>query len=435
MGWLAALAAAVTLTVTAGAAAVAGAQAPPTAVPAAGPCGPPPPDPAPFTTNTNRTGLVDLFFFDAQGAPVTFYECLGDRAKKLGVRAAPGAAITELKGATPWRCGRVERHFAATATLPGATEPMRGLASVRTASCAHRFRLRVPAHVGRGGSARIRLVDGWGLGGIRTRLCLTAPSGGRRCRTVPFPAAVSTASQAFRPRERGRWRIDLQVTRFHVRQSVAVGVRSVAAPAVPTVLATGDSTMQGVESSLADDLGDAATVVSDVHPGFSMSLGGGWPAIARAQVARSRPATTVISLGAAEGFAMTVADGRTHDCCDAAWVAGYADRVRRVMDIYRRHGRARVFYLTIVGQRQPARQAVVDAVNTAILRAAKGRTGVSVLRMDQLFSPHGYQEYLRYRGRDVDVREPDGVHLNASGTAIEAREVARAVRGTTSAPR
>jgi hypothetical protein len=191
--------------------------------------------------------------------------------------------------------------------------------------------------------------------------------------------------------------------------------------------------MQGVESSLADDLGEAATVVSDVHPGFSMSLGDGWPAIARAQVARSRPATTVISLGAAEGFPMKTTDGRTHDCCDAAWIAEYTRRVGRVMDIYRRGGRARVFYLTIVAQRQPTRQVVVDAVNTAILRAAKGRAGVTVLRMDQLFSPHGYQELLRYRGRDVDVREPDGVHLNASGTAIEARETARAVRGSTRA--
>jgi hypothetical protein len=29
----------------------------------------------------------------------------------------------------------------------------------------------------------------------------------------------------------------------------------------------------------------------------------------------------------------------------------------------------------------------------------------------------------------VPVREDDGVHLNASGTAIEARETAKAIRG------
>jgi hypothetical protein len=32
------------------------------------------------------------------------------------------------------------------------------------------------------------------------------------------------------------------------------------------------------------------------------------------------------------------------------------------------------------------------------------------------------------RGHDVHLREPDGVHLNVSGTAIAATAVARALR-------
>ena len=48
--------------------------------------------------------------------------------------------------------------------------------------------------------------------------------------------------------------------------------------------------------------------------------------------------------------------------------------------------------------------------------------------MDRLFSPTGYQESIVYRGRAVDVREPDGIHLNVSGTAIAATVISRVLR-------
>src|SRR4051812_48985693 len=104
-------------------------------------------------------------------------------------------------------------------------------------------------------------------------------------------------------------------------------------------------------------------------------------------------------------------------------------RARAMMRTYRQGGRARVYFETIPLSRDPARAAIVRLCNQAFVEAARGLTGVSVLRMDLLFSPHGYQETIRDGGRDVRVREDDGVHLNASGTAIEARETARAIRG------
>jgi hypothetical protein len=48
--------------------------------------------------------------------------------------------------------------------------------------------------------------------------------------------------------------------------------------------------------------------------------------------------------------------------------------------------------------------------------------------MDQLFSPFGYQDAIRYRGRRVRVREIDAIHLNVAGTAIAAQVVADAIR-------
>lgn len=48
--------------------------------------------------------------------------------------------------------------------------------------------------------------------------------------------------------------------------------------------------------------------------------------------------------------------------------------------------------------------------------------------MDLIFTPDGYGDVIRYRGRDVDVRGVDGVHLNVAGTAIAAKVVARELR-------
>jgi hypothetical protein len=213
-----------------------------------------------------------------------------------------------------------------------------------------------------------------------------------------------------------------------LRGEIAVGVQAVDLPVPPTVLATGDSTMQGVESFLADELGDDATVVSDVHPGLAISNGNALLPIALKQVARVRPRSTVVSIGAVEGYRMRGADGATHDCCDEAWVTEYARRVRESMDAYRQRGRGKVFWLTIPGPSDPARAPIVDAVNRAIVLAAEHLAGVRVLRMDLLFTPAGYREVMRYRGRDVRVREGDGIHLNVAGTAIAARAVAQALR-------
>jgi hypothetical protein len=416
--------------VPAGGGALANAAAPP---PPASPslCVPAAQGTSPFTSDTNRVGLVDLYFFLALGQPVTFYECVSGQPHLLGVRSAQ-SDVTPFYGATQWRCGRLTREFAATVTLPdGSFE--RGTTDLHTESCAHRFALQAPPVVAPGQRAVVRIVDRWGLGGIHTRLCTISPLGTRACRVVAFAAAVNAADRSFRPTIRGDWLVELDVRSYRVQATVAVGVRRAATPVLPTLLATGDSTMGGVDSFLADDLGARANVVSDVVPGFAISLADGWATIATAQVRRLRPSVTVISLGANEGFPMVAADGTKHACCDAAWVAEYARRVHRIMAIYARGGRARVVYLTIPAPRDPPRVPITTAVNTAIVQAASGLPSVRVLRMDQLFSPRGYQPSIRYDGREVDVRAPDGVHLNVAGTAIEAQQVLGAL-GAAGAP-
>ncbi|MGH2944155.1 MAG: hypothetical protein ACRDLN_15420, partial [Solirubrobacteraceae bacterium] len=119
-------------------------------------------------------------------------------------------------------------------------------------------------------------------------------------------------------------------------------------------------------------------------------------------------------------------DGAAHACSGPDWVDEYGRRVRSMMLTYRRRGRGRVVWLTLPIPR--GSRAMTDAVNLAVLRAARGLQRVTVLRIDLFFSPSGFREVMRYRGRNVRVRERDGIHLNIAGTAIAAKLVAAELR-------
>ena len=67
-------------------------------------------------SETNHTGVIDLYFEPALGTPVTFYECVRGRPHRLGTAQPDGTAFTGLKGAVPWACGRRVRHFVSTTT-------------------------------------------------------------------------------------------------------------------------------------------------------------------------------------------------------------------------------------------------------------------------------------------------------------------------------
>jgi lysophospholipase L1-like esterase len=287
--------------------------------------------------------------------------------------------------------------------------------------------LSVPRRLAPGAVGRIRVIDRWGNGGVTAQLCVTPPGASRTCGDERLRRAISVATRRFRATTSGRWRVELRFRGHRVRRSIAVGagVGSTAPP--PTVLTTGDSTMQGIDSFLADELGDSAKVRSDVRPGTGISKPlGPWATLARTQTEHLRQAATVVSLGVADGFPLRARDGTRQECCGAAWTAEYTRRVRVMMRTYRRHGRARVLWLTLPIPKGP--RAVTDAVNRSVVQAAEGLAGVSVLRMDLFFTPDGFRDVMPYRGRSVDVREEDGIHLNITGTAIAAKIVAAVLR-------
>jgi hypothetical protein len=157
---------------------------------------------------------------------------------------------------------------------------------------------------------------------------------------VRLRRAASVATHRFRPRSSGHWRVELRFRGHRVRRSIAVGDDHDAAKPPPTVLATGDSTMQGIDTFLADELGDGARVVSDIRPGTGIAKPlGPWATLARTQTRRSRPAATVVSLGIVDRFPLRLSDEAQLECCGPDWIAEYTRRVRAMMKTYRRGGR------------------------------------------------------------------------------------------------
>ena len=197
-----------------------------------------------------------------------------------------------------------------------------------------------------------------------------------------------------------------------------------------TLLVTGDSLAQPLDTELAQRLAEdgGVKVIREVKLGTGISKTGllDWGRFSLQQARRDEPDAVVVFLGANEGFPIR-ARGREAECCGAAWTDAYADRVKRVMDNYRRRGAARVYWLQLPLPREKARQEIARAVNEGIDAAAKPfGEQVSVLDMERKFTPGG-----RYRDAigGERVREPDGIHLNGAGAELAAEEVIAAVRG------
>jgi len=379
--------------------------------------------------DVTEVGVVGLGYVAPLGSQVEFRERVGNRSKVLGVEpvkptSPPAAGLEE---AVRWRCDRLVRRFEATAMAPDGSSSQDSY-DVRTPSCVNRLKLSVPRRVARGATARISVKDRWKSGGLKPRLCITPPRGRRSCRVLSFPRTIDVAGRRFRASRRGLWRVELRLSGHRVRAAVAVGGARYVSPAqLPTLLATGDSSMQGIDSALDDRLAEKAIVSSDLQPGSGVSRGVEWLTRAPAQAKRYRPRTTVISVGGLEGHPMKTPDGATRECCDALWAEEYTRRIRVMMRTYIRGGKGRVFWLTIPTPRDLEVANVVGIVNRAILRAAEGLAGARIVRLDSIFTPNGYREYMPYRGRSVRVRQSDGGHLTAAGAAIAAEAVTKAM--------
>ena len=207
------------------------------------------------------------------------------------------------------------------------------------------------------------------------------------------------------------------------------------------VLATGDSMIQIVDGILAQRLERrrGARVRSDAHisTGVSKLFMLDWVKRARQQARSLHPDVTVMFIGANDGFPMKTRAGASTACCAAAWTAEYARRVESMMRSYVRGGRSYVYWLTLPAPRRGDFARVYRAVNRAIKRAADrvGR-GARVIDLVKVFTPGGrFRQQIRFRGRTIDARQADGVHLSVAGAAVAATLVVDRLHADRALPR
>jgi len=137
----------------------------------------------------------------------------------------------------------------------------------------------------------------------------------------------------------------------------------------------------------------------------------------------------VIFIGANEGLPMPGPDGRDVGCCGPEWAAIWANRARQLMDNYRQNGAAKVYWLTVPTARDPDRKPITDAVNAAVYAAAAPiRSQVRVVDEASFFTPGDrFRNAMEVDGSEEIVREPDGIHLNQTGSGLAADQVEEAL--------
>jgi lysophospholipase L1-like esterase len=199
-----------------------------------------------------------------------------------------------------------------------------------------------------------------------------------------------------------------------------------------TLLITGDSLSTPLDLELGQRLApDGIDVIRDPHlaTGISRDDLVDWAQLSATQVAEDHPDAVVIFIGANEGLSMPGPDGKDVSCCGPEWAAIWANRARQLMDNYRQNGAARVYWLTVPTARDPDRKPITDAVNAAVHAAAAPiRNQVRVIDDASFFTPGDrFRNAMEVDGREEIVREPDGIHLNQTGSGLAADQVEEAL--------
>jgi lysophospholipase L1-like esterase len=198
------------------------------------------------------------------------------------------------------------------------------------------------------------------------------------------------------------------------------------------LLVTGDSMSQPLDQDLAQALApNGVRVTRDPHigTGISSTVLVDWAKLSAYQVQRYHPDAVVVFIGANDGYSMPGPNGKLVNCCSAEWAAIYAGRVRRMMNIYRQAGTARVYWLTLPTPRDSLRAQIAKVVNAAIeVGAEPWRDQIRVIDTVPVFTPgNRYRDSMTINGAPTIVRQSDGIHLNDAGSALAAKVVLAAV--------
>lgn len=374
-------------------------------------------DPPALLGINSQRGYIDLGMLAPTGSRVDFFERIDGQAVQIGSGSAeadveyPSATVLRI---AKWRCDRLIRRFVGLATAPDGRQTI-ARAETRTPDCRDRLEVVVPRKIARGGLLPVTVFDRFTLGGTKATVCAGVQGAKARCKTFELTEAAPTGTVRFRAGRDAVWRVRVKHPGGLIERVLTVGKakRPAEAAGLPALLITGDSLIQGIDAFLSDRLQTAFDVTSDTRPGTGLikPTGVDWPALARTQAAKLKPAVTVLSLGINDGVPIAGVE-----CCSPAWSAAYARRARSLMRTYTRGSRGRMLWLTLPLPRDPRFAVISRAVNVGIRQAAAGQESVTLIDLAELLTPGDrYRDAIPIDGQSVRVRAGDGIHLSVAG--------------------
>jgi hypothetical protein len=187
------------------------------------------------------------------------------------------------------------------------------------------------------------------------------------------------------------------------------------------VLVAGDSLSGHLGPSMSSALsGKPATVTLDEHVGTGLARPDvvDWPTELSQDMANTKPDVVVLIFGGNDNQDLRTADGWIPITHHDEWKAEYQRRIAQIMDIVAKPG-VSVYWLGLPVMARPSLQAVVPEINAMIAKEAAARPH-AVTYVDPgpaLNGPKGgFAAYLPGPdGRNVMVRESDGVHPTSAG--------------------
>src|SRR6266542_3022448 len=206
------------------------------------------------------------------------------------------------------------------------------------------------------------------------------------------------------------------------------------------LLVTGDSLVGYLGPQLANSLAGTRVVHTevDVHNGTGLTrpFFVDWASLAAQQVQRYRPDATVVMLGANDDIGMPLPSGHVAEEGSPRWAVEYQRRLEIVMGILSQRGRAPVLWLTLPLAREARRSRDYALINAAARQAARAVPSMRVVEVGERFTPGGrYRDSMTIDGRNRIVRQPDGVHLNQTGSRLAADIALDALRHSYDLPR
>jgi uncharacterized protein len=205
-------------------------------------------------------------------------------------------------------------------------------------------------------------------------------------------------------------------------------LRALTAAAPLQLLVTGDSLTGYLGPILINEAASAGAVKGyvDTHNGTGLTRPDfvDWSVVAQQQVTSDHPDAVVVMMGGNDFQNMTLPNGAFFQAGTPAWTKEYQRRAEICMRIWTQGGKARVYWLSMVPARNTDWAHDDGQINIALQRAAADVPGAEYLNILGPVTVHGrYSDFVNQNGQPVLIREQDGVHLNAAGSTIVAKEV------------